>query len=354
MLQPISLHNPNMDETLRYISEPPQVPLLEAPKPRRHIPKIGAVILGLIPIALVFFLYLFFISAPSDFPKNRVFQIEKGETLSGIASELEAERMIKSAFLFKVFVKVLAPRSGALAGDYQFNKPQNSLVIAWRVAYGAYDLTLEKITIPEGLTSSQIAAVFAKNKKFSVFNAEDFKRLAIKYEGYLFPDTYLFLPNVTAAEVIKVMTNTYKKKIDALASDISVFGRPINEVVTMASILEEEGRTKETREAIAGILWKRLAKGMLLQVDASVVYLTGKKSGHDLVQDDFKIDSPYNTYMKKGLPPTPISNPGLAAISAAVNPTPSNYYFYITDPEGGFHPAVTFEEHLVNKAKYLR
>ena len=121
----------------------------------------------------------------------------------------------------------------------------------------------------------------------------------------------------------------------------------------MASILEEEGRTEATRQTIAGILWKRLAEGMPLQVDASLVYATGKKSGDQLAPDDFKMSSPYNTYLNKGLPPTPISNPGLAAIRAAIHPTASKYYYYLTDRQGGFHPAATYEEHLINKQKYL-
>lgn len=343
-----------MDETLRYISEPSQVPLLEAPKPRRHVSKIGAFILGIMPLVLLFFFYVLFISAPDDFPKGRVFQIEKGETLSGIAAELEAEKMIKSGFLFKVFVKILAPRSGALAGDYQFDKPQGSLVMAWRIAYGSYGLTLERITVPEGLNSSEMAALFAKNGKFYAFDASEFERLASAQEGFLFPDTYLFLPNVTAGDVVTAMRKNYEKRIATLSSDIRAFGKSTEDVIIMASIIEREARTEETRRTIAGILWKRLAEGMPLQVDAAFVFVNGKKDSKLLTLEDLAIDSPYNTYTHKGLPPGPIGNPGLDAISDTIHPISSPYYFYLSDSQGSMHYAVTHDEHVMNKELFLR
>jgi UPF0755 protein len=121
----------------------------------------------------------------------------------------------------------------------------------------------------------------------------------------------------------------------------------------MASIIEEEARTEETRRTIAGILWKRLDNGWPLQVDAAFAFVNGKKKSSELTVEDLAIKSPYNTYANKGLPPTPISNPGLDAISATIRPIATKYYFYLSDDDGNMHYAVTNAEHEANKAKYL-
>jgi UPF0755 protein len=121
----------------------------------------------------------------------------------------------------------------------------------------------------------------------------------------------------------------------------------------MASILEAEARTTETRKIISGILWKRMEIGMPLQVDAPFQYIIGKNT-FQLTTNDLKFDSPYNTYKYKGLPPGPIGNPGLDAISATVNPIKTNYLYYLSDVRGNMHYAKTFAEHVINKEKYLK
>ena len=121
----------------------------------------------------------------------------------------------------------------------------------------------------------------------------------------------------------------------------------------MASIIEKEARTMETRQIIAGILWKRLELGMPLQVDVSFKYINGKTT-KNLTLADLKIDSPYNSYLYKGLPPTPISNPGLDAIKAAISPTKTDYLYFLSDRKGLMHYAKTYQQHLQNKELYLR
>jgi UPF0755 protein len=131
------------------------------------------------------------------------------------------------------------------------------------------------------------------------------------------------------------------------------FGKPEGDIIKMASIVEEEGRTMETREIIAGILWKRISIKMPLQVDSSFKYINGKTTA-TLTTEDLKIDSPYNSYTNRGLPPTPISNPGLAAIRATINPIKTPYLYFLSDKNGNMHYAITFEEHVENKLKYLK
>ena len=121
----------------------------------------------------------------------------------------------------------------------------------------------------------------------------------------------------------------------------------------MASILENEARLYESRQIVAGILWKRISLKIALQVDAAFKYINGKTT-EDLTLDDLKINSPYNTYNRLGLPPTPISNPGLLAIKAAVNPIKTQYLYFLSDKSGNMNYAITLEEHAENKWKYLK
>ena len=160
-------------------------------------------------------------------------------------------------------------------------------------------------------------------------------------EGYLFPDTYLFLPGAETEQIIGTMRDNFKKKAGDIAQDI----------VIMASLIEKEVPASDDRRIVSGILWKRLEIGMPLQVDAVFPYITGKR---EVLLDDLKINSPYNTYLYKGLPPGPIANPGLDAIEAARNPKETPYLYYISGKDGKTHFAKTYEEHLKNKEKYLR
>lgn len=289
--------------------------------------------------------------APAKFPSNTLVKLESGQGLTSIAKILKNANIIKSEFWFKSLVVITGGSRGALAGDYSFDMPQNVFVVADRVVRGVYNLKQVKVTIPEGLSNDEVAAVFSES--LPSFNSKDFLSLAKSKEGYLFPDTYLFLPNVSAEDVVAVMESNFDKKLEPIAVGIQQFGKSLKEVVIMASIIEEEARTMETRQIIAGILWKRLREGMLLQVDAPFAYIKGQ-STPKVYLDDLKIDSPYNTYLYKGLPPGPIANPGLDAIKATVNPIATKYYYYLTDKDGVMHYAVTHEQHVANKEKYLR
>jgi UPF0755 protein len=344
-----------MDEPLIYIQEPAPLPMLPAPKRRYRfsLPKPRVIILA---VSAAFVLALsgigFVASAPASFPVETVFSVAKGESISGAAEALRAEGVIRSSFMFKALLTIVGGTRGLVAGDYYLSRTQGALGMAWRLSHGLYELKLVRVTIPEGFSSAEVADRL--HVTFNAFDTEGFRRISAKYEGYLFPDTYLFLPNVTPDEVLKVMTDTYQKKIQEIAPEIGAFGKPIRDVISMASIIEEEARTEESRRMIAGILWKRLSIGMPLQVDAAFAFVNGKKASSDLTLDDLKIQSPYNTYVNKGLPPGPISNPGLASILATVTPIPSKYLYYLTDHDGVMRYAVTHDEHVTNKNKYLR
>ena len=189
--------------------------------------------------------------------------------------------------------------------------------------------------------------------KIKNFDKNEFLKIAESHEGYLFPDTYNFTFDATPQNVLDALLANFNKRIGEAQKQINDFGRPLTDVINMASIVEEEGRSPEVRQTIAGILWKRLDMGMPLQVDAAFAYIDGKTT-FQLATTDLEIDSPYNTYTRKGLPPTPITNPGLDAILLTVTPIQTPYLYYLTDKNGVMHYAKTYAEHLKNKEIYLQ
>ena len=207
------------------------------------------------------------------------------------------------------------------------------------------------VTIPEGHSARQIGEIF---EKLGIFSSEDFVQAAQKEEGYLFPDTYRFYKDANPDDVTKKMRDNFNKKITPeIFAEIKKNKKTLSEAIIMASLLEEEVKSAEDRKIVAGILWKRLDLGIGLNVDAALTYVLGKTSS-ELTAGDLKFDSPYNTYRYRGLPPKPISNPGLDAILAALMPEPSPYFYYLTGKDGRTYYAKTLEEHALNKFKYLR
>ncbi len=305
-------------------------------------------------LAIIFLFYLLFCSAPKNFPTNTIYDLRSGQTISNVSDNFVKSNIITSSFLFKTFVYFFSlGYSKVIEGDYALNEKQNVFTLAWRVSHGKLDIVPIKITVFEGLNSYEIAEILAK--KFPSFDEKVFLSLVEKekLEGYLFPDTYFIMPNATEAEIIQMMNSNFKEKIMEINADIKKFGKSESDVIKMASIIEEEARTTESREIVAGILWKRISIKMALQVDSSFKYINGKTTA-TLTNDDLKIDSPYNSYTNRGLPPTPISNPGLAAIKATINPQNTPFLYFLTDKDGNMHYSVTFEDHVANKLKYLK
>lgn len=300
------------------------------------------------------FFYLFFLSAPKNFPLNTIYDLKSGQTLSGVSDDFLKKEIIRSDFWFKSFVYLFTTLEGKIIeGDYTFNKGENVLSVAWRVSHGEMRMMPIKVVIPEGLNSFEIADILSS--KLASFDNKVFLENVKKrnLEGYLFPDTYLFLSDIEEIDIIKIMNDNFNNKIKILNEDIKKFGKSLNDVIKMASIIEGEARMSETRRIVSGILWNRLSMGMPLQVDSSFKYINGKTTA-TLSLDDLKIDSPYNSYTNKGLPPTPISNPGLGVIKDTIMPTKTSYLYFLTDDDGVMHYAVNHNEHINNKEKYLK
>jgi UPF0755 protein len=306
---------------------------------------------GIVVLLLIIFIYLLFIDVPAGYPIHSVVGVESGTGLSQI-SELFAERkVVRSQTLLKLAVVLIGGQRGAISGDYFLPEKLGTFGIAKKLVFGKHGLQTVKVTIPEGTNVEEMAEIF--DTSLPGFNKTEFVSLAKKQEGFLFPDTYFFLSNVSSKEIISTMRNNFDKKIAPLNADITAFKQTLADVITMASYLEEEARLTETRQIVAGILWKRLLIGMPLQVDSTFQYINGKNS-FNLTLDDLQIDSLYNTYKYKGLTPTPITNPGLDSIRAAITPKKTKYFYFLTDKNGNMHYAVDFDTHVMNKELYLR
>lgn len=307
----------------------------------------------LIPDVLFFgilfsLLYFMTLSAPVYFPSGALVKIPQGSTIASVAERLQERNIVRSVFFFEAAARLLGEK--VIAGEYYFEKPQNVLMVAKRLAEGDYDLKAVRVTIPEGANVFEITKILSR--LIVDFDDKKFLTLAEPKEGFLFPDTYFFYPGAEPELVLQTMENNFTVNVARIATSTVTSDRPLSEIVTMASLLEEEASKTHDRQVIAGILWRRIEIGMPLQVDAVFPYIIGKNT-FQLTTADLKTDSPYNTYVHKGLPPGPISNPGLDAMRAALSPLKSTYLYYLSDLDGNFHFCSTYTCHLDNKRKYL-
>ena len=292
-----------------------------------------------------------FMAPPENFPTPYRLTVETGQTLFSISRELKDAQAIRSTRLFEIFMIALGSERRVSDGEYYFATPTSVLEIAVRISGRQFGIDRRKVTFPEGFTAKQMSDRLGAT--FPEFDTALFLTLAKESEGYLFPDTYSFFPSITPDVVVGMLKRNFETQVAPLEQSFRTSSRKRNDIVIMASIIEKEASNAEEMPIISGILWKRLDQGMALQVDAPFLYTLGKPSS-ELTRKDLASKSPYNTYIYKGLTPTPISNPGLDAIKAAIAPQDSPYLFYLHGNDGVVHYAVTYKEHQKNIAKYLR
>lgn len=300
---------------------------------------------------VIFFSYLFFLRAPNAFPLGRLVEIPEGMPLSEIATLLKEENVVRSALLLRIAVFAQGHERNVQFGDYLFNKPRNVFSVARAISIGAHGLEPTRVRVPEGATVVEIAALF--EPYFERFDEDRFISAAKDSEGYLYPDTYFFLPNANDDLILRTLQQNFNTHVASVRAEIEAFGEPFRDVVIMASILEREAHNSEDRRKIAGVLWERFDRGMLLQVDATFLYSLGRTTFDLTTADLVSKDDPYNTYVHKGLPPTPIGSPSLDSILAAVTPIKEGYLFYLADKNNVTHFSKTYEEHLRKKRLYL-
>ncbi len=297
--------------------------------------------------------YFLFWRSPRPFPEQALITIERGESLFQIAESFEQKRVVRSGFWLKTFIVLWGGQKRVMAGDYYFPNAVSVFKVARMIRKGEFGLIAQKITLPEGTSSMEMAEILTK--ELPAFNSKDFinEVLNNNYEGFLFPDTYFFMPNTKAGDVILMMRENFARQTEKYNEDILKFKKPLGEIIIMASIIEDEANgTLESKRIVSGILWKRIRLEMPLQVDAAFSYYNGKNS-YTLTKDDLTEDHEYNTYTNKGLPPTAITNPGIDSIRAAITPTKTDYLYFLSDKSGNLYYAKTFEEHKRNRELYL-
>jgi UPF0755 protein len=309
----------------------------------------------LIALAIVFVFSFYFFSnlakPPVDFPVDTPVTISEGTTLRSAVSIMKDGGYIRSELALFVYFTIYHESNSIKASTYVFEEPLNLEDLTDKLTKGNYGEGLKKFTHIEGERVELLAS--RASIAFTNFNEKTFLDLALPFEGRLFPETYLMPDDYTAEELFELLTSTFDEKIDPLQEQINKHNLSLDEIIILASILEREANSPESKKIVSGILQNRLDIGMPLQVDASVEYILNKPLS-ELMPEDLKIDSPYNTYLNKGLPPTAIGNPGIEAIEAVLEPTPSQYMFYITGTDGEFRYAKNFNEHKRNVARYLR
>jgi len=207
--------------------------------------------------------------------------------------------------------------------------------------------------IPEGLRKEEIAEMV--QEKIGWPEVEERRFLSWTKEGYLFPDTYLLNIDYTGQEVADRMKNKFNEEVADLFKEAEENNILNDTLIVLASLIQREAGNEEQMPLIAGIIWNRWLQDMKFEIDATVQYALGEPGNWwpKIKPEDYKTDSPYNTYRHTGRPPAPICNPGLAAIDAVINSEDSEYLYYLHDSEGQIHPAKTYEEHKENIKKYL-
>jgi len=288
---------------------------------------------------------------PDKFPVGEQIEVTSGMSIKNISHLLQVRNVVRSNWLLNFILLTKYNPFDIKASTYVFSEPLDVFAVAKRLSEGDFNSNLIRFTHLEGERASHI--VDTAEKLLVDFNKESFLTEATPLEGKLFPDTYFVPVNYSAHELIVSMLKNYEKNIAPLRDKISFSHFTEQEIITLASIVEREANSVESMHLVAGILLNRLDVGMPLQVDASMEYVLDK-SLKELLPEDLEIDSPYNTYLYAGLPPTPIGNPGLSSILAVLDSTKSKYLYYITDEDGTFHYATSFEEHKNNIARYLR
>jgi UPF0755 protein len=288
---------------------------------------------------------------PKNFPLGVPVTIEEGSTARDVTELFAAQGYVRSAFALYMSLLWGYNPSEIKATTYVFSTPLTPWQIAAEITRGHYSNDLITLTLIEGESAKSITK--RAEAVLPEFDSATFLALALPHEGTLFPDTYYVPTTYTAEDLFTLLTTTYKERVEPWQEVMATKGLIEADVITLASIIEREANTKESMKMVSGILQNRLAIDMPLQADASIEYVLDKPL-EELTPEDLRIDSPYNTYLNVGLPPTPIGNPGIDAIMAVIEPTPSEYYFYITGSDGNFYYAENYDEHRRNIARYLR
>lgn len=286
---------------------------------------------------------------------DQKFIIRKGESVASIGNRLEEAGLIKNARVFGFMVRYYKLTPKIQAGTFTVSPSQTPKAIAETFTKGTEDLW---VTFLEGWRVEEYADYLAAQEELTNFNKENFLFLAKPLEGTLYPDTYLVPKEMDEETIISLLTNTFETKTDDILSDADT-DTDLNELLTMASVVQREAQDYEDMRRVAGILFNRIEIGMPLQADATLQYAKGYNQKEESwwvppLAADKQLDSPYNTYQIRGLPPRPICNPSLDAIKATLDPLPSDDLYYLHALDGTMYYSEDLSGHNENINRYLR
>ncbi|WP_343059673.1 endolytic transglycosylase MltG [Saccharibacillus deserti] len=340
-------------------------------KKRSKAPFVLLLIVLVMIVSIAGFVYASMRPTPAS-SEALLFKVKEGAGTAEIADQLQDSGLIRSALLYKFYLRMENEGGAFKAGAYQLQPGLEYGAITAVLNGGGEEVRKEsvKVTIPEGFTLKQIADRLSEKGDWDAKTIRQLARQPEKFsadlpaelpaaakttyalEGYLFPDTYEFEPGASEEEVVRRLVQETKRKLDSIANFDTLLqkrGLTVHELLTVASLVEREAVVDAERPLIAGVIYNRLNDPMKLQIDATVQYALGEQKDR-LLYSDLEIDSPYNTYKYEGLPPGPIASPSLKSIEAALQPKDSEYFFYVTKKDGsGEHLfAETFAEHEQN------
>lgn len=307
-------------------------------------------------------IYLSSLNPVGDPSMKKVVVIPEGAPFSKVAHELHEEGLIGSVWAFQWMGRLKGVERNIIPGEYQLEGGMNPSNILAKLVNG--QVIQHSITIPEGYTTFQIADVLEEKNLMTrsafieaVRDPELIHSLGLEVqslEGYLFPDTYFLTRSMSNQAVVRLLVSRLQETLTTEFRDrASAIGMSIHEVLTLASVIEKETGLSDERTLISGVFHNRLRRKIPLQSDPTVIYALEMFDGN-LRKRDLTVDSPYNTYRVRGLPPGPIANPGAASIRAALFPAPTSFLYFVSRNDGSHKFSSTLTEHNSAVRKYQR
>jgi len=315
------------------------------------------ILLNVVFLSFIFY-QIFFSEYHWQGSDEKEFEIEAGKTLDEISLSLKEKDAIPSRFLFKLAVKLTGKENQIISNYYVLKNGMNNLDLI-RILTDKNLIRLIRFTVPEGFTIKQIAKLSGKKlslspDKFlkeasndSLINILGLKGKVKDLEGFLYPDTYDLPPKISERKLVMILFNEFRKKVigsNKISSEVKENDSLLLRIITLASIIQGETGIRDEMTVVSGVYANRLRINMKLEADPTVQYIISD-GPRRLLYEDLKIQSPYNTYLYKGLPPGPVNNPGIDAIQAALNPDVHKYLFFVATGDGGHKFSENYAQH---------
>jgi UPF0755 protein len=333
---------------------------MKFPLPQKYRIPVSLIVMALLLTPPAYF-YLFLTTVPGTGKNVQIFDFGQGQSLKKFAVELKERKVITSARMFTLYARLHGDDAQVKAGYYQFSDGMRPTDILHRMVAG--EIYVQRFAVPEGYSVYQIAELLSGRHLFDrdAFLRECISQPLLKglgivgksVEGYLYPSSYDITPNMTAADLIRIMVLQFEKVYARdFAEQTKSAGISKRDIIILASLIEKEAKRPEEKPLISSVFRNRLLRNMPLQSDPTAVYGVRAFAGNISKQDIMRV-TPFNTYLIGGLPPGPIGNPGNGAIEAAIKPAATRYLYFVAKKDGTHFFSTTLEEHNNAVRKYL-